>query len=267
MPAELEAKIDAVENEVTRALDAHAVRFRSRPRNSEVVEEQYQIRGVYLVPATAIEPLLAILTTMDTRLKDVIREWANNPDRLHEAIRAKLGGEAYELVKSKIPSGPELLEATSLAVVSLPLGVDVDDLRTAADSQLLSRARQRTTEMLQQVSESVVAQPRQELADAISQLQDLIGRDGRVTARSFVPIRRAIEKLSRFDFVMDDVLRQKIQELSRRMDALTPSDQDSRTSSDNGLLGVLQELRETAVHTAAITKYASKLGGFRVSTG
>lgn len=265
MPAELGAALDKIENKVGNVLEQYGVKFRSRPDNSGLVEEQYQLRGVYLVPALAVEELLGRLQELDGELKDVVREWANDPGRLVAAVQLKLGDDAFEKVKNKIPSGAQLLAATSLEFVSLPMCADLEGIRESNNTSLLRLARQRTSEMLSRVSESIVAQPRQELADAVQQLQELIGRDGRVTAKSFAPIRRAIEKLGLFDFVVDAELRKQIDALSARMDAITPSEQDRATAESSGLLGILDTLRNTALQETTINKYAGQLGGFRVS--
>ena len=270
MPAELESELDGIENDVHKQLELYGVRFRSRPASGDsaaAAEDRYQIRGVFLIPATAVEALLESLANLDIRLKLAVGAWAGDPERLNRAIATKLGPEAYALVQDKIPSGDDLIAATGLEVVALPMSSDIERVRSANSNSLLSVARARTTEMLTQVAESVAAQPRQELAEALAQLHELISRDGRVTSKSFAPIRRAIQKLHTFQFVMDAGLKSQLDELSARLDAIVPGEQNSRTAAGNGLLDVLQQIRTTATCEVSIVGSARKLGGVRVSVG
>jgi len=260
MPTDMESALDAVESDVGKLLDRHSVKFRSRTADGEIGEERFQLKGICLVPHAAVDGLLTELAALDQQLKSVVRSWTEDPARLSVAVRSKVGSEVYELAKASIPRGDKLLDTTGIDAVSIPIGSTLESVEKANTSEMVRQVRRRTAEMVAQVTENLFAQPREELAVAVSNLRELILRDGRVTTKSVAPIKRALEKLQLFEFVADDELRSEMTRLGSMLDGLTPSEQNSQTAKSNGLLDVLQ-----TVHTAALSEAAisAKVGQVR----
>lgn len=254
IPLLMEAELDAVDNDVLKALAAHTVRFRSREfAENKLGDESFQVKNLYLVPLMAVENLLGILSELDTRLKEVVRSWTSDRQRLEAAIREKVGDNSvFELVRKYIPSAGTLQDSTGITAVSFPLASGTNAVTATNNRLFLQAARQRTRTMLTQVTENLFSEPRQELATAIASLQSLIERDGRVTSKSVAPLRRAFDKLKMFDFAADPVLRQHMQELETKLDGVTPSEQNLNSSTSNGLLAILKTVSESARSEVAV---------------
>lgn len=253
MPSEMGAELDRIDNQVTRLLQQFTVRFRSHLYGSGDSEDaRYQIRGLYLVPGSQAETLLEQLHEQHESLRAVVREWASDSVRFHDAIRAKLGDEAYRLAKSRIPTLASLLTATRIDAVSIPFGTNAAMIRETGRRAFLQQARDRTREMVEQVARNLVAEPRRELGAAISNLRQLIEDNGRVTARSLAPIKRAVEKLQMFDFVADSSLQAQLERLQNSLDGVTLSEQNAQVSQENGLLDVLRQTAAEAIDEVRI---------------
>lgn len=260
MPTDMESALDAVESDVGKLLDRYSVKFRSRTTGDEPGEERFQLKGICLVPHTVIDDLLGEIEKHSGELKSIVRSWTEDPGRLSVAVRAKVGPEIYELAKASIPRSDKLMNATGIDAVSIPIGSNLSSVESANTSEMLRQARQRTAEMVEQVTENLFAQPREELAIAVSNLRELILRDGRVTTKSVAPIKRALEKLRLFEFVSDDALKGEMRKLDTMLDGLTPAEQNSTTSQSNGLLDALRNVHSVAISEAAI---ADKVGQLR----
>ena len=92
--------------------------------------------------------------------------------------------------------------------------------------------------------ENVIEGPRDELVQAISNLEDLIARNGHVTAKSFKPIYAAMEKLRMFGFACTPEMLERISELENRMGNTVPTSLDSVTAANNGFSALCRSIRE-----------------------
>lgn len=258
MPAKMESDLDTVENEVGNLLSRYAVKFRSRSRNSDIGEESFQLKGLSLVPVGIVDNMLMELEALAHKLKKVVEDWTSEEGRLHDAIRDKVGSTVYNLARKHIPTRSQLRQATGIDAVSIPIGSAITDVASTNEREFLRNARERTGEMLTQITENLFAQPREELAEAVRNLKELIERDGRVTSKSIAPVRRAFEKLKLFDFVSDDTLRAEISTLEKKLDGVTPIEQTKDTATSNGLLDALKSVHTAAISDASITTQVQK---------
>lgn len=256
MPAQMSQVLDRCENNIRKLLDQYTEQFRSggAGQDDEDAPHGYLIRGLYMVPQRHVETLLGLLHAQHNLMRDCVREWVEDPTRLQDAIRIRMGDAAYEIAKKQLPTAASLLQSTRIDIVAIPFGLAMSQLRRTGEQSFLKQARERTSEMLEQVARQMVAGPREELAETVTALKDLIERDGRVTTKSVEPIRRAFEKIQMFDFVADDTLRAKIAELKGHLDGMTPGEQDRQTATDSGLLGVLRSVADVALDDVRITQ-------------
>lgn len=259
MPVEMTRQLAAVDNQVTKLLRQYSVSFRSRNLGGEISAARYQINGLYLVPASHAETLLSRLAELNEELRELVRSWAADPERFHAAVRQKLGDEAYALAQAQIPALGELLTATRIQTISIPFGANAEMIRETGERSFLRQARERSREMVEQVAANLIAEPRRELAEALTSLRTLIAEDGRVTARSLNPIRRAYEKLELFDFVADDDLRAQMTALRAQLDSMAPGEQNSTTSANNGLLDALRNVASTAMNETQIAAQTARV--------
>jgi hypothetical protein len=258
MPSKMESDLDTVENEVANLLARYAVKFRSRSRNSDLGEDSFQLKGLSLVPVAIVDSMLQELDGLASKLKKVVEDWTAEEGRLHDAIRDKVGDTVYALASKHIPTRTQLRQATGIDAVSIPIGAAITNVVSVNEREFLKAARERTGDMLAQITENLFAQPREELAEAVRNLKELIERDGRVTSRSIAPVRRAFEKLSLFDFVSDDTLREQIAALGKKLDSVTPTEQTKDVATSNGLLDALKSVHTAAISDASIEAQVQK---------
>ena len=180
-------------------------------------------------------------------------EFGEDLSRILRDIQEHTDAEVWEDVKHKIPRSPkDMCEKFNLDVVPIELAgsaesreVTSDDL--AAHADVVRAACQRK---VSEAIENMIAEPRQQLADAIAQLAGLVDRSGRVTAKSFRPITSAIEKIRAFAFIANSELLERITELETRLDHTLPSSLTAATLVTSGLSTLLTDVAD-AVNDAS----------------
>lgn len=178
-------------------------------------------------------------------------EFCNDWDRIREQIRSK--NDVFSQVESKVPtSAGVMLTKFHLDVVPVELAgggtghheVDEDDL-VAHNDVVREACRRRVDEAI----ETMISGPRQQLADALTSLNDLVSRDGRVSQKTFRPIREAIAKIRLFDFAANPQLLKRIGELEHRLSITTPDSLDAMTAANNGftaaIVGFMNEVQDS----------------------
>jgi len=264
MPAEMSSELDRIDATVGRLLDQYTERFRTMPPGADEDSDAthgFMIRGLYLVPQKHVETLLTQLHLQHDAMRACVRHWLQDTNAFRDKVRQKMGDDMYELVKEQIPDMSTMLHSARIDTVSIPFGMAMSQIKKVGEKSFLADARARTHEMVEQVTQQLIAGPRAEFADAVNSLKDLIERDGKVSTKSVTPIRRAMEKLETFDFVKDAELDRKIKELSQTLDSIVPSEQNKVTATDNGLLDLLRNTANEAVNAARIqTQFEAAAG-------
>ena len=183
-------------------------------------------------------------------LHSAATEFCNDWSTIRDQIAQH--NDVFKLVAAKVPVNASLMRSKFyLDVVPVELAgghatgqvLDQDDLAEHNDV-VREACRRRVDEAI----EAMIAGPRQQLAEALAGLQGLVERNGRVTAKSFSPIRDAIAKIRMFDFVANADLLQQIQQLEQRLDITTPGSLDALTAANNGfsaaIAGFMDEVQD-----------------------
>jgi hypothetical protein len=97
----------------------------------------------------------------------------------------------------------------------------------------------------------MVREPRQELAEAVGNLADLIGRGGVVRGGTLDRIKRAFEKLRGFEFIADAALIAQMRQVEGKFGGLSPQDINSNEQVAKGLAGILRSLQDQCASEAA----------------
>lgn len=263
MPDEMETEINAIESRVRRLMSQYSVSFKSHCVDADGDAEDYRIDGIYLVPASRAEDLLTELNSLNTELRNVVRDWTSNGDRFRNAVLARLGADAYELAKGKIPSLKQMLQTTRITAVSIPFGSNQDRVHEAGNREFLRQARERTSQMVEQVTMNLFYEPRRELAEVLDNLSKLISNNGRVRENSLNPVRRALDKLRMFDMIMDDDLNNRITELMNIANNVAMSEQNLDVATNNGLLAALRSVIDTALDEETVEQRFKVVTGVR----
>lgn len=254
MPVAMATELDRCSTRVDRLLDQYTQRFRTTAPGADEDDEQtlgILIKGLYMVPRAHVEMLLRSLNEIQTEMRDCVRNWMQDSDRFREAVKAKMQ-DNYPIVEEYIPSLSTVLASTRIDTVTIPFGCAMSQLKQAGANAFLKEARERSVTMIEQVTHQLIAGPRQELAETLNSLTELIQANGRVSTKSIAPVRRALEKLKMFEFVADARLLEQMNSLSRTLDTVVPSEQNATTATDNGLLDALRQTAETALDEARV---------------
>lgn len=168
------------------------------------------------------------------QLHNAASEFCDNWVSIRKQI--KFRNTMFNKVEHKVP-GPnaDMRSKFHLDVVPVELAsqhaaeLTQDDLDE--HSVIVQEACQRRVE---EAIDEMISGPRQQLAEALATLHELIQRDGRLTQRSFNPVRNAIAKVRMFDFVASDELLEQIKDMETRLNKTTPTALDSVTAANNG---------------------------------
>lgn len=170
-----------------------------------------------------------------------------------ENIRAQIAAAntMFDKVEKRVPrTAAEMANKFSVDVLPIELAGNSPTELTADDLALYKdvvedAVRRRVTDAI----ETMVEAPRQQLATALTNLQELISRDGRIRSTSFAPVREAIAKIREFDFVADADLLNQITALETRMERTNPVGLDSETAAANGFSAALTNFMEHVTDT------------------
>ena len=163
-------------------------------------------------------------------------EFVNTLDSVLQQIQEHTDPTVWDAVQAKIPRIPYQMRAKFYAdVVPIELaGSSGNTLMTSDLDAHESIVRDACRRKVEEAVEAMIEGPRAQLADALTNLKDLINRNGNVTAKSFKPVRDAIAKIRAFDFVANPDLMAEIQRLEHRLNITAPKSLDSVTAANNG---------------------------------
>lgn len=175
-------------------------------------------------------------------LHTAAEEFCGSLPQIFEQIGRATDAQVWADVRSRVPSkSQDMREKFNLDVVPVEIAgagasqtLTRDDLSAHAD--VIRAACQRKVD---EAIEAMVEEPRKQLAEAIGNLQELVSRGGRVTAKSFNPLQAAIEKIRAFAFVADDELLSTIDQLERRLGSTQANSLTATTLVSSGLSQLL----------------------------
>lgn len=251
--------------------------------------ETFPIRGLRMVPVDKLRNMMYELIgkieygipTYDTgryvprtssdeqsvayRFNQVADEFCQQWSELVSGMQRNIEVSLWEHVRKRLP-GPDHLRGKFFLRVSR-LQVNLGGTSELAGTLAMQSTDDYSTYMREslqrQIDEAVtqlVAGPRQALVDSLNDLDSLIMRDGRVTTKSFGPVRDAIDKIRMFGFIANDDLLKEIDRLERVMGTTTPSTLDSTTAVDGGFISLIRETSRVASDTAARDDDLAKYG-------
>jgi len=150
----------------------------------------------------------------------------------------------WESVKSRVPrSGADMLSRFRIDVVPIELATRTITAGSTADllkhkDVVQETCRRRVADAI----EAMVSEPRQQLGEALANLSDLIARDGKLTSRSFQPVREAIAKIRLFDCVADEDLMLQIDAMEKRLNVTTPKLLNTANAASSGFSAAINSL-------------------------
>lgn len=184
-----------------------------------------------------------------------------------EQIRQNTNTQVWHAIVGKIPtSKTEMREKFYIDVIPIELAGGSDRNPDMADMIVNQEVIKNTLKRkIDQAVENMIAEPREQLAHALKDLQDLIARDGRVNSRSFNPVREAISKIRLFEFVANDELLEQINTLEQRIGNTVASSLDSAAAASSGFSAALQSVMtsvtDAQVQASDLQRFGEELRG------
>jgi hypothetical protein len=102
--------------------------------------------------------------------------------------------------------------------------------------------RESMEQRIEGVIEEAIGDTRDLLAETLTHLNDVINRDGRVDARSFAPVHRAMAKISDFKCLASAELIDKINNFEKRLNTTSAKDLNSVVAENNGFSAAIRAL-------------------------
>jgi hypothetical protein len=194
-------------------------------------------------------------------------EFCDQMDDVYDQIRSNESLEVWEAVRDRMPKTREEMRGKfycGTIPIEFATGGSTDRVRVThkelARYQSVVSASVRTA--VDEAIENMIAQPRAELAKAITNMTELISRDGKVSVRTFNPVQRAIQKLRLFSFVGNDEMLKQINQLERMMDAQVPKELNNAVANSSGFMqaakSVMEELESAVTAEENFRKFGSR---------
>lgn len=189
-------------------------------------------------------------------------EFCHDLPGVYRQIQDRLDATVWGSIEDKLPRNSIAMRAKfGLDVTPVELAGGSTNAVTAEDlSEHAQLVREACRRKVDAAVEEIVQGPRQELAAAVANLQKLIADDGRVTARSFSPVRAAIEKIRMFDFVADASLLTQITAIETRLDRTAPTSLTSVAAASNGFSAALSTLMDEVTSAEAAETASREFG-------
>lgn len=195
---------------------------------------------------------------------DSVLEFVGDYDNVMRQLETR--GECWEYVRTKIPKSKEaMFRKFDLGVFPIELSgtapgqVSMEDLENHADV-----VRETCQRQVQLAIESMIAEPRRELAETIENIETLIADRGKISTRTFDRVHRAMEKLNNFSFVANAELMTRLQQLNTMLDTTVPArlnDTDAATVASTAQFAAeLASIRQDLVDPGVMERDLMSLG-------
>lgn len=253
---------------------AEQYRELDRIQDARAIEEQVcevldRRGGTNTTKATPVFDLSRSVQSIAYELDALAEEFVGSLDTVLAEIARE--NDVYEQVESRVPKSAALMRSKfHLDVVPIELaGQSSATKLTATDleehSEIVRDACQRQVEA---AVEEMIAGPRQQLAEALENLNSLIKRNGRVRDTSFAPVRRAISKIRMFEFCANDDLLENIRLLEHRLNITTPKNLDAVTAANSGFTmameGFMAEVQDAEQHQRDLENFGKDLRAINI---
>lgn len=172
-------------------------------------------------------------------------EFVGGLDSVLQQVQANLDEDVWQAVEHKVPKRPAAMRAKfhlDGVPVEIAGGNRGSEVSLGALEQYRGLVQDSIRRKVSEAVEALISNPLDQLAEALGNLNDLIARDGRVTERSFGPVRDALQKIQMFAFAIrdEDILRQ-LNELEQGLNNTSARNLDSVTAARNGFSRLLND--------------------------
>ena len=220
----------------------------------------FPLRGIRQISTASLDTFLRELRTMQTRIRAMAEEFVAGWGSIRAQFIQHTQATVWAQIEERIPSLESIRNRFYVDVT--PIRMAAGELRQFGDEDL-TLAREAVQRKVNQAIELLVAEPRQELAQALGELEGLIQREGRVTSKSFRPVQAAVEKLRLFQFAADPELLDRLNQLEAQLQQTAPADVVNHTAIRAGFLAAAQDIRRDLTDVARMSRDREQFGRAR----
>ena len=256
--------------------------------------EPFPIRGLRMVPHSVINELLYELIgktvggapvydssryvsrwtdhyaqSVAYRLNVLADSFCDNWGRVINEIRDNVSDVIWRRIHTRIPEADKVRKLYYLRLVRVRLAAaDENDEVRASRGALSVGDVAKYADYIDQAAraqiDAAVAQatvgPREAFAKALTGLNELIQRDGRITDSSFNAVRAAISKLRAFSFIASPELLEQAAALESRISGINVARFDRYTAIASGFAQSLEEITNNAQNDVKIEEDIRRFG-------
>lgn len=193
-------------------------------------------------------------------LHQTANEFCNNWASIREQLKDR--SKVFPLVEKRVPTDARSIRKKfHLSVVPIELAggsagvVDIDDL-DAHRTSVEAACRQQVEAAI----ETMIARPRQQLAEAISDVQQLIANSGKITTKSFNPVRQAIANIRMFEFVANDEILAQLKNMENQLDITSTADLRNSADAAEAFSVAIGAVKQAVFDEAEIANQIERFG-------
>jgi hypothetical protein len=231
-------------------------RFQTLDSRKQAISEKWSvpfpIQGVRIVPKKVAIDFLRDIRDLEGDLRMTVDEFINQYDEVMAQIRANVDSELFDMARARasFPKTRDVMRAkfyVDVVPVEIASPNDEGEVRPqmvglAELEEYQSRVQEAVTRKVEEAIECLIGPPREQLAKALAGMQDVIGRNGRVSTATFRPVYESMRKIRAFEFACNDDLLAEMAKLEKRMDITVPKTLDATTAAQNGFSAAVNAL-------------------------
>lgn len=244
-------------------------------RQSRLIEKYsvpFPIRGVRIVPKRVGEDFFRELEDIKLDLQDAADAFVRDLSKVIEQIREHTDKDVFKAIEARIPRDRNVMRAKFyIDVVPVEMAGGQSDPSVVTEQALAQHyniVREACQRKVEEAVESMIEQPREQLAEALEGLKDVINRSGRVSTKSFRPVYEAISKIRAFSFVANQQLMDEIGKLENRLNNTVPSTLDRTTAANNGFTAavdaLMREVEDAEQQAADMEEFGREYRGIQL---
>jgi hypothetical protein len=245
MPNNWKTKFKTLESRARTLIREHSVPFR--------------LRGVHVVPITMAENLFAQLRVLKEQYEITTKMFIDSYGEWTKQLKDKLG----ELAIKHVPLKHKLYKKFAMEWAIVPMGQPGDTIDDFEMSDLVREARDTMGKLIMESVETMITQPKQELAEAVQNLVDMIENNEKVAVRSasLDKLQKTFNKYRSFASFIDSDGRivEMLNKVDKTMDGVSPKminrDEDIRDGLLTALKALNKEVAEESKTLASFDKF------------
>lgn len=248
MPSTWQKRFSGLKTKYRKLIQESAVRF--------------PVHGVHVVPLSLANQTFGKLNQLRTEMEELSSEFVQEYSQIRLAFRQDVGEQQWNLSARKWPDATDMQRRFGVHWFMLPLSIgdtsesSFDRLADDVAENYIQAAQEQLRTMVNEVITTIIAQPREEMAEAVKHLAESLRQDRTIKTSTIDAVRATLSKLEAFNFLGDNELKDLIRGVRGQIGGQTSSDLNNmdRQAAENlstVLSGFVSEAENVQRHAAA----------------